>query len=71
MIDYNVARKDLDRAVALTPGITGPTVSPLSRDNWVAVRAMVEKARANHVMDELAAVGAKGILGTELRIARL
>ncbi len=71
MIDYNVARKDLDRAVALTPGITGPTVSPLSQDNWVAVRAMVEKARANHVMDELAAVGAEGILGTELRIARL
>lgn len=71
MIDYNVARKDLDRAVALTPGITGPTVSPLSGDNWVAVRAMVEKSRANHVMDELAAVGAEGILGTELRIARL
>ncbi|MCP1387059.1 ATP phosphoribosyltransferase [Corynebacterium sp. TA-R-1] len=71
MIDYNVAREQLDAAVALTPGITGPTVAPLQQENWVAVRAMVLKERANQVMDELAAIGAEGILATELRIARL
>ena len=57
--------------MALTPGITGPTVSPLHRDDWVAVRAMVEKSAANRVMDELSALGAQGVLATELRIARL
>ena len=71
MIDYNVAREFLDRAVELTPGITGPTVSPLQRDGWVAVRAMVRKQQANQVMDELAELGAEGILATELQIARL
>lgn len=71
MIDYNVSRDHLDRAAALTPGITGPTVSPLSRDGWVAVRAMVRKSHANQVMDQLAEIGAEGILATELRIARL
>ncbi|UIZ93157.1 ATP phosphoribosyltransferase [Corynebacterium sp. CNCTC7651] len=71
MIDYNVAREKLDAAVALTPGITGPTVSPLQQEGWVAVRAMVLKQDANRVMDELAAIGAAGILATELRIARL
>lgn len=71
MIDYNVARADLEQALALTPGITGPTVSPLHRDDWVAVRAMVEKSAANRVMDELSALGAQGVLATELRIARL
>lgn len=71
MIDYNVARETLDRAVELTPGITGPTVSPLQRDGWVAVRAMVRKQQANQVMDELAELGAEGILATELQIARL
>lgn len=71
MIDYNIPRERLAEAVASTPGITGPTVSPLSRESWVAVRAMVLKAQANQVMDELAAVGAEGILATELRIARL
>lgn len=71
MIDYNVSRANLEAAVALTPGITGPTLSPLQQDDWVAVRAMVRKREANQVMDELAAIGAEGILATELRIARL
>lgn len=71
MVDYNISRANLERATALTPGITGPTVSPLSRQGWVAVRAMVPRAEANRVMDALADAGAEGILGTELRIARL
>ncbi|SDL71861.1 ATP phosphoribosyltransferase (homohexameric) [Corynebacterium mycetoides] len=71
MVDYNIAREHLDAAAAITPGITGPTVSPLSRDGWVAVRAMVPRKKANQTMDQLAAVGAEGILATELRIARL
>ncbi len=71
MIDYNVARENLVASSAITPGITGPTVSPLSREGWVAVRAMVPRRDANRVMDDLASVGAEGILATELRIARL
>ncbi|MCT1584712.1 ATP phosphoribosyltransferase [Corynebacterium sanguinis] len=71
MVDYNISRDNLERASAITPGITGPTVSPLSREGWVAVRAMVPRKKANQTMDELAAVGAEGILATELRIARL
>ncbi|QPK82367.1 ATP phosphoribosyltransferase [Corynebacterium qintianiae] len=71
MVDYNISRENLERATSITPGITGPTVSPLSRDGWVAVRAMVPRKKANQTMDELAVVGAEGILATELRIARL
>ena len=71
MIDYNIARESLEVSSAITPGITGPTVSPLSREGWVAVRAMVPRLEANKVMDALAGVGAEGILATELRIARL
>ncbi|STC70454.1 ATP phosphoribosyltransferase [Corynebacterium pilosum] len=71
MIDYNIARDNLAAASAITPGLSGPTVSPLSREGWVAVRAMVPKKNANAVMDELAAVGGEAILASELRIARL
>ncbi|MGD7001281.1 ATP phosphoribosyltransferase [Corynebacterium halotolerans] len=71
MIDYNISRDDLDAAIAVTPGLKGPTVSPLALDNWVAVRAMVPKATANNVMDEIAAMGGQAILATELRIARI
>ncbi|GAA1473858.1 ATP phosphoribosyltransferase [Corynebacterium felinum] len=71
MLDYNVERRLLDDATAITPGISGPTVSPLANDQWVAVRAMVPRKEANTVMDELAALGAQAILATEIRIARI
>ena len=70
MIDYNVSTDDLDAASAVTPGLTGPTVSPLARENWVAVRAMVPRKEANHIMDKLYALGAEAILASDLRIAR-
>ncbi|MDK8811969.1 ATP phosphoribosyltransferase [Corynebacterium striatum] len=70
MIDYNVSTDDLDAASAVTPGLTGPTVSPLARENWVAVRAMVPRKEANHIMDKLSALGAEAILASDLRIAR-
>ena len=71
MIDYNVSRDNLDTAQAITPGLSGATVSPLSRDNWVAVRAMVPRRDANRIMDDLYSAGAQAILASELRIARI
>lgn len=71
MLDYNVDNDNLDAAVALTPGLTGPTVSPLTRANWVAVRAMIPRSKANAVLDRLQEVGAEAILVSDLRIARI
>lgn len=71
MLDYNVDRDRLDEASAVTPGISGPTVSPLARENWVAVRAMVPLKSANATMDKLASIGAEAILASEIRIARI
>src|SRR4051812_36396298 len=41
MLAYDVRADLLDQASALTPGIESPTVSPLHREGWVAVQAMV------------------------------
>lgn len=71
MLDYNVDRDRLEEASAVTPGISGPTVSPLARENWVAVRAMVPMKSANATMDKLASIGAEAILASEIRIARI
>lgn len=71
MLDYNIDEAHLAEASAITPGLTGPTVSPLARENWVAVRAMIPVKTANQVMDQLAELGAEGILASELRIARV
>jgi ATP phosphoribosyltransferase len=71
MMDYDVPSEHVSDAVALTPGIESPTVSPLHREGWFAVRAMVPRATAQRVMDELWEVGARAILVTDIHACRL
>jgi len=71
MMDYDIRREHVAAAVALTPGIESPTVSPLHREGWVAVRAMVPRAGAQRLMDELFDLGARGILLTDIHACRL
>lgn len=71
MMDYDIKSEHVAAAVALTPGIESPTVSPLHREGWVAVRAMVPRAGAQRLMDELFEIGARGILLTDIHACRL
>jgi ATP phosphoribosyltransferase len=71
MIAYDVPTDQLDAAVALTPGIESPTISPLRREGWVAVNAMVLRAEVHRIMDELYDAGARAILVTDIRASRL
>jgi ATP phosphoribosyltransferase len=71
MMDYDIRAERVEDAVALTPGIESPTVSPLHREGWVAVRSMVPRDRAQRVMDELYDLGARGILTTDIHACRL
>jgi ATP phosphoribosyltransferase len=71
MLAYDVPADRLDGAVALTPGIESPTISPLRREGWVAVQAMVLRAEVHRIMDELYEVGARAILVTDIHACRL
>lgn len=71
MLDYDCPRSLLDKAVAITPGVESPTVSPLADPDWVAVRSMVPRKKANRLMDELAELGAKAVLAFDIRSCRL
>jgi ATP phosphoribosyltransferase len=71
MLAYDVRADRLSDAVALTPGIESPTVSPLHREGWVAVQAMVLRSEAHQIMDELYDVGARAILVTAVHACRL
>ena len=71
MLDYNIDAANLDEASRITPGLSGPTVSPLANENWVAVRAMVPRDLANPIMDQLAGLGAEAIQASDIRIARI
>jgi ATP phosphoribosyltransferase len=71
LVDYDVKTEFLDAACALTPGIESPTISPLQRSDWNAVRAMVKRSDINQIMDDLWKVGARGILVTDIHACRL
>jgi len=71
LVDYDVKNSDLDAACALTPGIESPTISPLQKSEWNAVRAMVKRSDINRIMDELWSAGARGILVTDIHACRL
>ncbi len=61
----------LEAPLALTPGLEGPTISPLHREGWVAVRAMVPRDGAQKLMDDLYEIGARAILLTDIHACRL
>jgi ATP phosphoribosyltransferase len=71
MLAYDVRADLLEQATGLTPGIESPTVSPLHREGWVAVQAMVQRSDVHRVMDELYDLGARAILVTDIANCRL
>lgn len=71
MVEYDIPEELIEKAESLTPGIEAPTLSPLRRKGWVAVKAMVRQKGLNQLMDQLKAIGAKGIIVTDIRTCRL
>ncbi|MEU5900999.1 MULTISPECIES: ATP phosphoribosyltransferase [Streptomyces] len=71
MMDYDCRAEHLEQAVALTPGLESPTISPLHNEGWVAVRSMVPAKEAQRIMDDLYAIGARAILTTAIHACRL
>jgi ATP phosphoribosyltransferase len=71
LLDYDVKKSDVESACVITPGLESPTISPLQNPDWVAVRAMVLREETNQIMDKLWALGARGILVTDIHACRL
>ncbi|WP_031511194.1 ATP phosphoribosyltransferase [Streptomyces megasporus] len=71
MMDYDIRAEKVEQAVALTPGLQSPTISPLHHEGWVAVRSMVPARDAQRIMDDLYDLGARAILTTGIHACRL
>ncbi|WP_035795471.1 ATP phosphoribosyltransferase [Kitasatospora mediocidica] len=71
LMDYDIRAEKVTEAVALTPGLESPTVSPLHTEGWVAVRSMVLRKEAQRIMDDLWSIGARAILVTNIHACRL
>lgn len=71
MVEYDAPKELLEMACMITPGIEAPTVAPLSREGWVAIKSMAKKSEVNEIMDQLAKLGAKGIIVTPILTCRI
>ena len=71
MVEYDCPGSILEAATKLTPGLESPTITPLQREGWLSVKAMINKHEANRTMDELSRLGARGILLTTIETARI
>lgn len=71
LVDYDIEKKSLESACEITPGLESPTISPLAKADWVAVRAMVKRNEVHLAMDKLWAIGGRGILVTDIHSCRL
>lgn len=71
MVEYDISESMLEMACMVTPGIESPTISPLSRQGWVAVKSMSKQRDVNQIMDSLGKLGAKGIIVTDIRTCRI
>ena len=71
VVDYNFPSAGLKDACKVTPGIESPTVTPLTKDGWCAVKSMVKRSELNSVMDRLEETGATGIIVTAICTSRL
>ncbi len=70
LMDYDIPLNLLEQAAAITPGLESPTVSPLAKEGWVAVRVLVPAKEHQLLMDDLHDLGARAILITDLAACR-
>ena len=68
---FNVERKNLPAALAVTPGRRAPTISSVEADGWAAVSVLVKRKGMADVMDRLTLAGAEDILITRLENCRV
>jgi ATP phosphoribosyltransferase len=58
----NVEREHLDGILSILPALKNPTVSPLARDNWVAVNTILDESTVRSIIPRLKQAGASGIV---------
>ena len=71
MIEYGCPRSSLEQVCQITPGIESPTIAPLSKPEWIAVKALAKREDTNRIMDELERLGATGIVVSDIRTCRI
>jgi ATP phosphoribosyltransferase len=58
----NVRMSDLDAVLKILPALQNPTVSSLSDKHWVAINTIIDESIVRHIIPQLKAAGATGIV---------
>jgi ATP phosphoribosyltransferase len=58
----NVRKADLPAVLKILPALQTPTVSALSDPEWVAVNTIIDESIVRHIVPQLKAAGARGIV---------
>ncbi len=58
----NVQRSDLAAVLKVLPALQNPTISSLSDEHWVAVNTIIDENIVRHIIPQLKAAGACGIV---------
>ncbi|MEI6083915.1 MAG: ATP phosphoribosyltransferase [Verrucomicrobiota bacterium] len=61
-LKMNVARAKLDSLLQELPALRNPTISNLSRADWVAVETIIDEKIVREIIPQLKAAGAEGII---------
>lgn len=61
-LKLNLPEKSLPEVLERLPSLRRPTVSPLAEDGWVAVETIIDETAARHLIPDLKALGAEGII---------
>jgi ATP phosphoribosyltransferase len=61
-LKMNVAKKNLEKIVALLPALRNPTVSNLTKRGWYAIETVINKEMVKELIPKLKKAGAEGII---------
>jgi ATP phosphoribosyltransferase len=57
----NIHKDNLEKAIALLPGVKSPSVVPLAEEGWVAVHTVIPESDFWDRINQLRQAGAQGI----------
>lgn len=58
----NAPNENLDRIIAVIPGMKSPTIMPLAKEGWSSMHSVIEERQFWEVIGQLKSFGAEGIL---------
>ncbi len=58
----NVRKGDVEAVIGILPALQNPTISSLSNPEWVAVNTIIAENVVRHIVPQLKAAGARGIV---------